>query len=188
MDNLLITSTDAGSSQLGHIGSVLDVIAGKMPESLDGKIFEAKNYLCGFELASPRSKYSLGESIIVNNTCYATSTEKNSPDYNKTIYGPTFITSGMFLIPRQAKPTHKVSLNTATNSTSLLDFYNEIYKQINQPLAFFGLVEFSDFHAMAIGKPPIDGMNIFTNNKEYYPNPAIITKNTQAFIIGALTD
>jgi hypothetical protein len=188
MNNLLITSTGAGSCYLGHIGSVLDVIAGKMPESLDGKIFEAKNYLCGFLLASPQSKYSLGESIIVNNNCYTTSTDKSSSNYNSVIYGPKFLTSGMFLIPSQAKPSHRVSLNTATNPVPLLDFYNEIYKQVNQPLAFFGLIELPSFHAIAIGKPPIDGMNIFTNNKEYYPLPAVVEKNTHAFIIGALSN
>ena len=188
MDNLLVTSTGTGPSQLGYIGSVMDVIAGKISPALDGKIFDAQNYLYGFELASPHNKYSLGEAIIVNGSCYATSTDKKSPDYGRTIYGPKFTTSGMLLIPHQAKPSYKINLDSKTKPLPLLDFYKQIYDKINRPLAFIGLVTFSNLHATAIGKPPIDGMNIFANKELYYPLPAIVSSNTPAFIFGVLTD
>ena len=60
-DGLFITPTGAKASRLGYIGSVIDVIAGKIPKNLDGKMFAADNYRFGFEVASPQNKYSIGD-------------------------------------------------------------------------------------------------------------------------------
>ncbi|EKE00633.1 MAG: hypothetical protein ACD_21C00303G0002 [uncultured bacterium] len=188
MNNLSITPTGVGPIRVGHVGSVMDVIAGNLPKNLDGKVFDAHNYDYGFLLASPKDKYSLGESVIVNNTCYATSTDKNTPNYNKTIHGPKFVTGGIFLIPHKAQPSYRVIFDNKSKPIPLINFYQTIYKSINRPLTFVGLIEFADFHATAIGKPPITGVNIFSNSKEYYPNPPVISKTTHAFIIGVLTD
>lgn len=188
MDNLSISLIGGVAIQASCIGSIIDVIAGKMPSSLDGKVFNAPDYRYGFLLASPHDKYSLGETVIVNNNCYTTSTDKNKPGYNKTIYGPKFVTSGVFLIPHEAKPTYRVTLDARSKPMPILDLYNAIYESVDCPMTFVGLIEFADFHAIAIGKSPIDGVNIFSNHQEYYSNPPVVAKNVYACIIGVLTD
>jgi len=189
MDNSL-SPTGFGATRLGYIGSVMDVIAGKMSPELDGKVFNARDYLCGFLLASPRDKFSLGEAVIVNGNCYTTATDKTAPDYNKTIHGSKFVTSSVFLIPPDAQPSYKLKLNSDSPALAvpIMDLYQKIYNVVKQPLAFFGMMEIANLSAIAIGKTPIDGLNIFEHQKEYYPNPAITTKNVSVFTIGVLTD
>jgi hypothetical protein len=187
-DGLFITPTGAKASRLGYIGSVIDVIAGKIPKNLDGKMFAADNYRFGFEVASPQNKYSIGESVIVNNYCYATSTNKNSSDYNTTISGPNFTTNGVFLVPHQAQPSHQVSLKAKKQPIPLLNLYEQLYNKISRPFAFAGIVTFANLHAKAIGKPPIDNLNVFANKSLYYPFPEMTLQNTPAFIFGVITN
>jgi hypothetical protein len=183
-----IEELNAGAARLGHIGSVTDVIAARLPEALSGRKFKAPDYKYGFELASPRDTASLGEALIVNGLCYATSTDLSSPDYGRTISGPEFATGGMFLIPQDAKPSHRVSFNAGDTPLPLIDFYRELFGRFRQPMAFVGAAEFSDLHGTAIGKPPIDGRAIFEHREYYFPWPEPRARNVPAFIIGAFTD
>lgn len=183
-----IETTGRGAARLGYIGSVIDVIAAMLPDNLSSRKFKAADYAYGFELATPRDRYSLGEALIVNGICYATSTDKGSPDYNHTIFGPEFITGGMFLIPEGLEPSHRVRYEAGSSPLSLADFYAEMFKSLKQPSAFVGVIEFAHFHATAIGKPPIDGKNIFEHKTDYFPHPEITGNNVSAIIIGAFTD
>lgn len=185
---LAIETTGLGAVTLGYIGSVADVLAAKLPDTLSNRIFCAEEYAYGFELASPRDKYSLGEAVIVNGICYATSSDKTSPDYNNTIFGREFVTGGMFIIPHDVEPSHKVTFKANGSSLPISDFYSGLYDAVKQPAAFVSIMEFASFHGTAIGKPPIDGKAIFDHKKEYFPNPETITQNVTAFVIGVLTD
>lgn len=180
-----IQKTGYGPAMLGHIGTVADVIAARLPEEMTSTRFSAADFGMGFELATPRELSSIGESVLVGGVCYANSTDRNSPEYNKTISGRDFVSGGMFLIPKDAKPSHRVEVD---GKTSLNDFYKTLYKEVERPLAFAGIFCFSKFHGTAIGKAPIDGHNIFTHRKEYYPNPDIEVDHVYAFVIGAMTD
>lgn len=42
-DNLVIIPTGTGPSRLGYIGSVVDVISGKIASNLDGQTYEARD-------------------------------------------------------------------------------------------------------------------------------------------------
>lgn len=183
-----IEELGAGAARLGHIGSVTDVIAARLPEALSGRRFKAPDYEYGFELASPEGTSSLGEALIVNGLCYATSTDPGSPDYGRTISGPEFATGGMFLVPHNAKPSHRVSFKAVDTPLPLIDFYKELYGRFRQPMAFVGVAELSDLHGTAIGKPPIDGRAIFEHREYYFPWPEPRARNVSAFIIGAFTD
>lgn len=186
MGDLSILPAGGRATRALCVGSVQDVIAGHFPRTLEGKRVRSEEYRYGFLLGSPKDKASLGETVIVNNTCYTTSTDPKSDAYNKTIYGPTLLTSGVFLLPKDACPSHKVSLQKGPIQVTKL--YEEIFQTIDHPLAFVGLVQFAEFHATVIGKSPIDEHNIFLHEKEYYPFPPIESKNVKAFIIGVLTD
>jgi len=185
---LAIETTGHEAVKLGYIGSVADVLNARLPDTLSSRTFLATDYSYGFELASPRDKYSLGEALIVNGICYATSSDITSPDYNHTIYGRKFVTGGMFIIPQGAEPSHKGTFKANGSLLTLMNFYTEIYEAIKQPVAFVGIVECDSFHGTAIGKPPIDGKAIFDYKKEYFPNPEIQSNNVTAFIIGVFTD
>jgi len=188
VNNIILTSTNHGPCQLGHIGTVVDVIAGRLPTELAQRKFKANDYAYGFELATPQDAASLGEAIMVNGMCYSTSTDKDSNTYAKLLTGPEFITSGMFLIPHTAKPSHHAKFIATAGSLNLLDFYSYIYQKIQRPLVFVAVIQFSNLHATAIGKAPIHGVNIFDNSKEYYCNPEINQTQVNAFVMGAMTD
>lgn len=183
-----IVTTQAGPSRSECIGSVQDVIAGRIAPHLEKKRFDAHAYRYGFLLGSPKNRTSLGETILVNNQCYTTSTDATSPEYNTTIYGPTFMTSGLFVLPLQARPSHTVTLDTDQEPMDITAFFNEMYRLINRPLACVGLVEFAQLHGTAVGKPPIDGRNFFDFYQEYHPFPPTLSANTHACIMGALTN
>ncbi len=188
MAHLSITSTGADPIQAVCIGSVMNVIAGHLPPNLKDKRFQVTPYQYGFLLGSPKGVESLGETVVVNKTCYTTSTDTSAPDYYTTIHGPEFVTSGMFLIPAHAKPSHIVKLSKDLGPMRASDMYNELYQSINHPLAFAGLVEISKLHGTAIARAPIASLNIFDHDKEYYSYPPVVSKNVHAFIMGALTD
>lgn len=188
MEGLVIQPTGIKSCQVGHIGKVADVLKGEIPPDLSTTTFSTTQYRCGFVVGSPKNKDSIGEAIIVNGNCYTTSTEKNSADYNKIIYGPKFITNCVFLIPKTTLPSHKLTFTASSKGVSLLDLYKEVYQKINHPLAFAGIIEFADFHAVGIGKSPIDGTGIFEHKNEYYPFPEIRQQHAVAFVVGVITD
>jgi len=185
---LIIETTGHAAAKMGFIGSVADFPTARLPDTLSNRTFLAANYLYGFEQASPRGKYSLGEAVIVNGVCYATSSDITSSDYNHMIYGRKFATEGVFIIPRGVEPSHKGTFKSAGSNINLMDVYQKIYEKVKQPAVFVGIVEFSNFHGTAIGKSPIDEKTTFDNKNGHSPNPEIKSANVTALLIGVLTD
>ncbi len=185
---LTIEITGHAAAKMGFIGSVADAPTARLPDTLSNRTFLAADYLYGFELASPRGKYSLGEAVIVNGVCYATSSDITSSDYNHMIYGRKFVTEGVFIIPRGAEPSHKGTFKADGSNISLIDVYKKLYETVKQPAIFVGIVEFASFHGTAIGKPPIGEKAIFDNKNGYSHNTEIKSTNVTALLIGVLTD
>jgi hypothetical protein len=184
---LNITATGHGASRLGHIGTVADVINADLPKELLHQRFDAANYAYGFELATPKTPSSIGDSILLNNLCYTTSTDDKSTDYQQLIYGKDFISGGMLFIPHEAKPSHHFTM-PADNTLDFMMIYNEIYATVNQPFVFVGLAHFITLQGTAIGKPPIDKHNIFQCKEEYYPYPNSLLTHANAFVMGGATN
>jgi len=180
---MIIKETGAPPCAAKHIGTVQEVIEAKLSAATTEKRIKASEFLYAFELATPKGINSLGEAIVVNGTCYTTSTDLDSPDYFRLIYGPDFIPGGLFILPSETKPSHQVTLD---ESLSMDAFYETLYQKIQQPFAFVGLFHFSSFHAMAISKPPIDGKNIFDNKQRYYDQPEIQRSGVDAYIMGVV--
>ncbi len=178
--------TGHGECAAGHLGSVVDVIAANLPHDLTSRRFEAGDFAAGFELASPKGIESVGEAVVINGYCFATSTDPKSGDYNKTIVGKDFVAGGLFVLPHEAKASHQIEVKD--ESFSMLDFYGKIYLRVGRPLVFSGLFHFSHFHGTAIGKAPIDGRNIFQHKEEYYPHSEIHREDVWAYVIGGVTD
>ncbi len=185
--SIKIQETGHGFSMAHRIGTINDVIGARISSEISSKKLKATDFSYGFELASPQDAASLGEAVIVNGKCYATSTDKTTPEYHQVISGEEFVTGGLFCIPHAAKPSHHVSLTQGASSLSFNDFYLEVSRQINSPFAFAGLFHFEALHAIALSKPPIGGQNIFENKSEYYANPEIYEKDVEGFVIGIVT-
>ena len=187
MVNIVLTPTHHEEITAGHIGTVADVIAGHVPGSLVHQKFRAADFKYGFELASPEDLTSLGEAVLVNNTCYATSTDQQSTNYLKTISGASFVTSGIFLIPNEAKPTYLIK-QTFEPSCLLNDFYDALFAHIKRPFAFAAIVEFETLHGTFVAKTPIHEENIFEHTASYYTCAPQTLSDVPTFLVGAVAD
>lgn len=185
---MIIHATGRGPVQLGHLGSVQDVLVGILPENLSHETFQAADYLYGFELASPRDCHSLGEAVLVNGLCYATSTDAKSSDYHRTIHGPRFVTGGMLLFPHGIEPGFVATFQAQNSHLSMSDFYREVYKVTRQPTAIVGLFDYAHLHGNAIGMPPIDGRAIFDHRTEFFPHAEVQETNVPALVMSVITD
>ncbi|MFZ4077681.1 MAG: hypothetical protein ACOYKA_06820 [Legionellaceae bacterium] len=105
----------------------------------------------------------------------------------QTISGDKFITSGLFLIPREANPTFTIH-QTFADVLDLNECYGAWYEQIKQPFAFAGFVDFEPLHMTAVAQAPVHDENIFEHASTYYPYPPILLHLTHAFVIGVVAD
>jgi hypothetical protein len=170
-----------------RIGNVEDVIKGQVNPKLKAKRFDAERFSVGFEIGSPNDFHSLGEAVLVNNQLFATSTDKSSMDYGKLISGNEFVTSGLFILPKNSQASFHLTVSSE-DGIPLYDFYQRLYEKVKRPIAFSGFVAFNHFHANHIEAPPILGLNIFENKSVYYTRPSILKNREYGFIVGAVTD
>lgn len=170
-----------------HIGTVVDVIKAVVPDSLKNLRFSAGDYSYGFQIGSPKNFASLGEALLVNQTLFACSSDKTSQDYGSLIAGEEFVTSAIFLLPKNAEPSYEVKVHLEKGIT-LYDLYDVLYKKIQKPIALTGFISFSKFHANHIEAPPIDGLNVFENPSIYYTRPQIQKNDEYGFVVGVMTD
>ena len=187
MINIILMPAYGDEITAGHIGTVADVIAGHVPEELAKRKFSAVDYKYGFELASPEGMSSLGEAVLVNNFCYSTSTDQLSTNYLKTISAQSFATSGIFLIPNDAKPTYLIK-QTFESSCLLNDVYDALFAKIKQPFAFAAIIEFETLHGTFVAKAPIHDENIFEHKASYYPFAPQILVDVPAFLVGVVAN
>jgi hypothetical protein len=187
-DQFIISPTHQPATTLGSIGSVADVLNARIAKGLVDRRFDANNFAYGFEIASTTDMQALGEAVMLNGICYTNATDAKAPNYRQTAYHSEFMTSAMFVIPHGTRPSLRASITANNKPIAVGDFYQRLFQQAQAPLAFVALIEFADFHSVAIGKPPIDGKPVFENEAFYYPYPATMQHNVTAFVIGALTD
>lgn len=186
MTQLSIEKTGESPCIVKHIGSVQDVIQGKISRAITNKKIKASDFAFGFEVATPKEISSLGEAVVVNGQCYVTSTDSSSSDYNKVIHGPEFVPGGLFIIPHGVKPTHLANLPKGADPLFFDDFYQLLYQEISRPFACVGIFSFETFHGIAISKPPINGENIFSNKEKYYENPEIRQKKVNGYVMAVV--
>jgi hypothetical protein len=170
-----------------YIGTIQDVIKGIVPEKLKERKFSAADFGCSFEIGSPLGFESLGEALCVNLKLFATSTCKKAKHYGQLISGGTFVTSGLFILPKNAEASFEVNIDSRMG-IPIYDLYKFLYEKIKKPIAFTGFVTFNMFHANHIESPPNSGLDIFENQSVYYTKPHIMKDHEYGFIMGALTD
>lgn len=186
----MITIVKKGETRsvMRRLGKIQDVLSGNVKRDSAGKTHNAADFAYGFELGTPKNIESLGESVLVNGYCYATSSDENSIEHNELICGPTFHAGGMFFIPHEARPTHQAVLDKGGGVLKCNDFYQSVYDTIKEPFAFVGILHLEALHGFAISKPPIYGKNIFENRSEYFRNPEIFDNHRFVFAIGVVAN
>lgn len=184
----MIQSTGSPPCKGKFVGHIQNVIEADIPKELFENWILARDIEFGFELASPKGKESLGESVIVNSLCYTTSTDQSSQDFYQVISAPEFITGGMFCLPKASKPTHTWFEEKLTSPLSFQEFYEKSYATIAKPFAFVGFFTFSHFHGIAISQPPINQKNIFEHKKEYFNQPEVKLKHQYGFVMGVVAN
>lgn len=169
---------------LGVIGSVNDVIEGIVDPMLAKRRYLAEDYRFGFEIGSPHSLQSMGEAVLANGTLFATSTDKNN-NYLKTISGASFHTTGLMLVPHEAKPNYELKPVKRSAGLNYYSFWNDIYQKIQKPALFAALLRFKHLTATYIQAPPIHQENIFTHKEKYYGAQNQITlQDRYALVVG----
>lgn len=185
---LSIKDTQHSPSTLYHVGKIEDILKSDLPPEALQKTYHAKDFKYGFELATPsKNLASLGEAIMVGGLCYANSSDAHAKEYMHTLSGEAFKAAGVFIIPHEAKPSHKVTF-TDNKPLSVLEFYAKLYNAVNHPFAFTGLLEFSTLYANAICKAPINHHSIFEHKPEFYNQPEVHHHNVSAFIMGVVAN
>lgn len=151
-----------------YIGSVENVLHAEVPQELREKRFLAADFKYGFELASPQSIYNLGEAILLNGMLYASRTDETRSERNPLMWGPEFVTPGIFLLPHEAKPTHSFRFFDFDDPVSFTGLYEHLYAQIKKPFSVMGCMELETLHSSEIIHAPIDGKGIFENQAYYF--------------------
>jgi hypothetical protein len=170
--------------ELGYIGSVTDVINGRMESTLNQKIFHAPDYKHGFEVASPINIHSIGESLLTNGLCYTNSTAAKNK--HSLLYGEDFVTNGIFLIPKSARPNAVLKGDWSKNPIPINALYETIQNKFKTPFTFVGLIRYQQINTFAISKAPVYNEHIFTHEAEYYADgPEFFDSPTDGFIMGA---
>ena len=176
------------SETLAYIGHVNNVINGEIPDNLRNKRFLASNYDYGFELGSPQSIYNLGECIMLNGMLYSSRTDISRTERDPLMWGPEFVTSGIFLIPKNTAISCKAQYFSFDKENSLAELYRAIYDEIKGPFAVVGCIELAKIHAEAITRPPIKKENIFQNSDDYYEEKKYVDTDVNLAIMGVISD
>ncbi|OQK18042.1 hypothetical protein AU255_09360 [Methyloprofundus sedimenti] len=183
-----ITELNEHYETLAYIGHVNNVIEGVIPENLINRRFLASDFEYGFELASPQGIFNLGESILLNGMIYSSRTDISRSERDPLMWGPEFVTSGIFLIPKGTKPNLNAKFFSFEGQLTLADLYQAIFDKIQCPFAVVGCVELSKVYAKSITRAPIHHENIFKNAQEYYTEKDYIEDNVNLAITAVVSD
>ena len=185
---IFLEKQNDNSETLAYIGHVDNVIQGIVPEELKHKRFLASDFDYGFELGSPQSVYNLGECILLNNMIYSSRTDISRTERDPLMWGPEFVTTGIFLIPKNTPVNYYVKYFSFDKEYSLADIYKHIYQQLKAPFAVVGCVQFSTVNAEAITKAPINQENIFNNSDNYYDEKKYEDNDVNFAIMGVVSN
>lgn len=173
---------------MASIGSVENVISGMVPPELKNRRFLASKVLYGFELGSPQGIYNLGEAILFNDLLYSSRTDATRSQRDPLMWGPEFVTSGIFLVPRTCEPNLIASYCTLDEPLTLREIYRQIYAETQAPFALAGCAELEVLHSRSITYSPIEQENIFQHEDKYYTEEAHQDPDRNIALVGVVSD
>ena len=173
------------ANTLYYVGETENIRNGLIDPRLKDQPLEAKDYLFGMEFASPHGLNSAGDSVIIADNCFATSTESDPRKHLSLIYGPKIYTPKFIALKKDAEPNGSIRLK---KKMPLIDFYSEILEKVNFPhIALVGLMKLEDAHVNSLHHPPIHGKSFSNEKKHYYPFPSKVINNVFGLYAGFLT-
>lgn len=188
MAQIELIGTGKPGCTLAFEGHVDNVIKGYIPEYLKSKRFKASSIKYGFELGSPQGIYNLGECIIFNDIIYSSRTDPTRSERDPLMWGPEFVTSGVFVVPKDVDPTHITRYCDLEESISLRNIYKNLYERLGGPFAIVGCAELTFMRSRSITYSPIEEENIFENEQKYYSENETIEGNVSIAFMGAVSN
>ena len=189
MTDTQITQTSTKRNTLAYVGSVDNVIKGIVPDDLKNRRFLAAKVKCGFELGSPQGIFNMGECVVMNGLLYSSRTDKTRSERDPLMWGPEFVTSGIFLVPQACEPNFQISYCSLERSLPLRDIYRQIHDRTEgRPFAIAGCAELSLLRSRSITYSPIEKENIFQNEEKYYTEDEHHDANRNIAFVGVVSD
>lgn len=183
-----ITETSTKKNSLAYIGSVDNVIKGIVPDELKTRRFLASKVRCGFELGSPQGIFNMGECVVMNGLLYSSRTDATRSERDPLMWGPEFVTSGIFLVPLGCEANYRVSYCSLECSLPLRSIYREIHARTGGAFAIAGCAELSLLRSRSITYSPIEKENIFLNEEKYYTEDEHHDANMSIAFVGVVSD
>ena len=188
MSEIQITETSTKKNTLAYIGSVDNVIQGLVPDDLKNRRFLASKVRCGFELGSPQGIFNMGECVVMNGLLYSSRTDTTRSERDPLMWGPEFVTSGIFLVPQSCEPNFQISYCSLEGSLTLRSIYSQIHARAGKAFAIAGCAELSLLRSRSITYSPIEKENIFQNEEKYYTEDEHRDANMSIAFVGVVSD
>ena len=188
MPEITITEASTNKNTLAYIGSVDNVIKGIVPDALKNRRFLASKVRCGFELGSPQGIFNMGECVVMNGLLYSSRTDTTRAERDPLMWGPEFVTSGIFLVPQACEENLKISYCSLESSLTMRNVYQQIYARTQAPFAIAGCAELALLRSRSITYSPIEKENIFLNEEKYYTEDEHRDANMSIAFVGVVSD
>jgi len=188
MPAINLTKLSDKKNLLSSIGSVDNVIKGVVPDELKDRRFLAADFQFGFELGSPQGILNMGECILFNDLLYSSRTDATRAERDPLMWGPEFVTSGIFLVTKENEPNYQASYCSIDESLPLRDFYTRIYAHTGLPFAVAGCAELALLNSRSITYSPIEKENIFEHEDKYYTEDAHHDPHRSIAFVGVVSD
>ena len=184
-----ITELSQQKNTLAYIGSVDNVIKGIVPDDLKNQRFLASKVRCGFELGSPQGIFNMGECVVMNGLLYSSRTDTTRSERDPLMWGPEFVTSGIFLVPQTCEANYQVSYCSLEASIPFRTVYSQIHESTGgKAFAIAGCAELSLLRSRSITYSPIEKENIFQNEEKYYTEDERHDANMSIAFVGVVSD
>ncbi len=188
MQRVRITKLSDQPCIMEYIGHVNNVISGKVPNELLNRRFRASDFSFGFEAGSPQGIFNIGEGIMFNDVFYSSRTDFTRKQRDPLMWGPEFVTPGIFLVPKSQMPNYSIEFCTLEKYISFKELYRELYKKFRGPFAIAGCSELSHLRSMSITFSPIEHENIFEHKDKYFSEKERTIDNISVAFMGVVSN
>jgi hypothetical protein len=188
MNAVKIKKVSSSPNILLYIGHVKNVINGIVPDKLKNQRFMADSFKYGFEAGTPQGIYNIGECIIMNGLIYSSRTDLTRNERDHLMWGPEFVTPGMFLVPHSCEVSFTGDYCSLYDGITFDEIYKSIFTRINRPFTIVGCAELSYSRTVSVTHSPIEKECIFDHKEKYYDENVIVENNANIAFMGVVSN
>ncbi len=104
------------------------------------------------------------------------------------MWGPEFVTPGMFLVPHLCGASYVGDYCSLYQGISFDEFYEILFNKIKRPFTVAGCAELSYCRTISVTHSPIEKECIFDHKDKYYDENDIKENNVNIAFIGVVSD